>query len=47
VIDPRANADHGRETRGMISQPAPPFAGVVATDEELLIAGDTARVLAE
>jgi acetate kinase len=47
VIDPRANADHGRETRGMISQPAPPFAGVVATDEELLIAADTARVLAE
>ncbi|HIF98550.1 MAG TPA: acetate kinase [Myxococcales bacterium] len=44
-IDPAANAAHGRETGGLVSHPAPPFAGVVATDEEFLIAADTARVL--
>ena len=45
-IDASANAAHGHETQGMISHPAPPFAGVVATDEEFLIAADTARILA-
>ena len=44
-IDPEANVLHGGDSGGMISRAARPFAGVVATDEELLIALDTARVL--
>lgn len=42
VEDVEANADHGRQTGGRISVTGP----VVATDEELLIARDTARVIA-
>ncbi|MCS5635501.1 MAG: acetate kinase [Myxococcota bacterium] len=44
-IDPEANANHGKDTNGMIGRSGPPFAGVVSTDEELLIALETARVL--
>ncbi len=44
--DPQANAGHGRGTRGRISLPGPVLALVVPTDEELLIARDTARVIA-
>ncbi len=44
--DAQANADHGRHTGGRISQPGPVLALVVPTDEELLIARDTARVIA-
>jgi acetate kinase len=44
--DVQANAVHGRRTRGRISQAGPVLALVVPTDEELLIARDTARVIA-
>lgn len=44
--DVQANADHGRRTGGRISHAGPVLALVVPTDEELLIARDTARVVA-
>ena len=44
--DVAANADHGRHTGGRISLAGPVLALVVPTDEELLIARDTAHVLA-
>jgi acetate kinase len=47
--DASANADHGRRTGGRISVvtgSSPVLALVVPTDEELLIARDTARVIA-
>jgi acetate kinase len=44
--DVQANADHGRRTGGRISLAGPVLALVVPTDEELLIARDTARVIA-
>jgi acetate kinase len=44
--DPEANARHGRDTGGRISRPGPALALVVPTDEELLIARDTARLIA-
>jgi acetate kinase len=43
--DPEANAVHGRATSGRISRPAPVQALVVPTDEELMIARDTARLI--
>jgi acetate kinase len=43
--DARANAGHGRQTGGRISVAGPVLALVVPTDEELLIARDTARVI--
>ncbi len=44
--DADANAQHGRATGGRISTPGPVQAMVVPTDEELLIARDTARLIA-
>jgi acetate kinase len=44
--DVEANAEHGRHTGGRISLGGPVLALVVPTDEELLIARDTARVIA-
>jgi acetate kinase len=44
--DPEANAAHGRATGGRISRSAPVQALVVPTDEELMIARDTARLIA-
>jgi acetate kinase len=44
--DVEANAEHGRNTGGRISLGGPVLALVVPTDEELLIARDTARVIA-
>ncbi|HYB49231.1 MAG TPA: acetate kinase, partial [Streptosporangiaceae bacterium] len=44
--DAGANAGHGRATRGRISTDGPVLALVVPTDEELLIARDTARLVA-
>jgi acetate kinase len=44
--DPVANARHGRDTSGRISRPGTTLALVVPTDEELLIARDTARLIA-
>ena len=43
--DADANAAHGRQTGGRISPAGPVVALVVPTDEELLIARDTARVI--
>ena len=44
--DPEANARHGRDTSGRISRPGPALALVVPTNEELMIARDTARLIA-
>jgi acetate kinase len=44
--DAEANAQHGRATGGRISKPGPVQALVVPTDEELVIARDTARLVA-
>src|SRR5215471_348958 len=44
--DARANARHGRDTRGRISPVGPVVAMVVPTNEELMIARDTARLTA-
>jgi len=44
--DPAANARHGRDTGGRISPDGPVLAMVVPTDEELMIARDTARLIA-
>jgi acetate kinase len=43
--DPAANAGHGRATGGRITLPGPVQALVVPTDEELMIARDTARLI--
>ena len=43
-VDPGANADSGRSSAGRISLPGPVTALVVPTDEELLIARDTAAL---
>jgi len=45
--DPEANAQHGRATGGRISPHGPVLALVVPTDEELMIARDTARLAAD
>ena len=45
--DPVANARHGRSTGGRISRPGPVQALVVPTDEELMIARDTSRLIAD
>ena len=44
--DTEANARHGRDTGGRISPEGPVLALVVPTDEELMIARDTARLIA-
>jgi len=44
--DAEANALHGRSTGGRISRPGPVQALVVPTDEELMIARDTTRLVA-
>jgi len=44
-LDAEANAQNGNPEDGRISRGGPPFAGVVPTDEEWLIALETARVL--
>jgi acetate kinase len=44
--DPQANAGHGRDTGGRISRPGATVAMVIPTDEELMIARDTARLIA-
>ena len=43
--DAGANARHGQGTRGRITAPGPVQALVVPTDEELMIARDTARLI--
>ncbi|MFQ5417802.1 MAG: acetate/propionate family kinase [Myxococcota bacterium] len=44
-LDEARNAVHGLASGGVISRPGPPLALVVATNEELLIARETAAVL--
>jgi acetate kinase len=44
--DPEANAGHGQSTGSRISRPGPVQALVIPTDEELMIARDTARLIA-
>lgn len=44
TIDPEANASHGRGQRGRITTGSRPQALVVATNEELMIAMDTAEI---
>jgi len=44
--DTEANARHGRDTGGRISPDGPVLALVVPTDEELMIARDSARLIA-
>jgi len=44
-LDEQRNADHGRASGGIITRPEPPLALVIATDEEQLIARETAAVL--
>jgi acetate kinase len=46
ATDAEANADHGRHTGGRVSLAGPVVALVVPTDEELMIARDTGRVIA-
>ena len=43
--DPAANAAHGRASGGRISLPGPVQALVIPTDEEFMIARDTARLI--
>jgi acetate kinase len=46
TIDPAANMKHGRETNGRITVESKPQAVVVPTNEELMIALDTAEIIA-
>jgi acetate kinase len=45
VIDPRANEVHGRGLDGRITRSTSPMAAVVKTNEELMIAMDTAEIV--
>ena len=44
-LDKVRNRDHGASSGGLIVSEGPPYAMVMATDEEWLIALETARVL--
>jgi acetate kinase len=46
TIDPAANLKHGKETNGRITVESKPQAVVVPTNEELMIALDTAEIIA-
>src|SRR5512138_3619487 len=46
TIDPAANLKHGRETNGRITNETKPQAVVIPTNEELMIALDTAEIIA-
>ena len=45
-LDPEANATHGRERNGRITVSHQPMAAVIPTNEELMIALDTATIIA-
>ncbi|MFP8875391.1 MAG: acetate kinase [Myxococcota bacterium] len=45
ALDPTRNCNHGASSEGLVVAGGPPFALVVPTDEESLIALETARVL--
>ena len=44
-LDPRANEVHGRTLDGRITRSTSPMAAVIATNEELMIAMDTAEII--
>jgi acetate kinase len=46
TLDPHANELHGQATRGRITRTTSPMAAVIATNEELMIAQDTAEIVA-
>jgi len=46
ALDAHANAFHGKALRGRITRSTSPMAAVVATNEELMIAKDTAEIAA-
>jgi len=45
ALDPHANEFHGRALNGRITRTTSPMAAVIATNEELAIAMDTARIV--
>jgi len=45
--DPLANENHGADTKGIISNELNPCAIVIKTDEEIVIARDTARLMSD
>jgi acetate kinase len=45
ALDPAANAVHGRMTSGRITRSTSPMAAVIPTNEELMIAMDTAEIV--
>jgi acetate kinase len=46
ALDPHVNATHGRAQRGRITRSTSPMAAVIPTNEELMIATDTAEIVA-
>jgi acetate kinase len=47
ALDDQANALHGKPLKGRITRTTRPMAAVIATHEELMIAMDTARIVAD
>jgi acetate kinase len=45
ALDPHVNQTHGRAQRGRITRTTSPMAAVIATNEELMIAMDTAEIV--
>jgi acetate kinase len=45
ALDDEANAVHGKAMRGRITRTTSPMAAVIATNEELMIAMDTAEII--
>ncbi len=45
ALDPHVNESHGRAQRGRITRSTSPMAAVIATNEELMIAMDTAEII--
>ncbi|MGE5413368.1 MAG: acetate/propionate family kinase [Syntrophomonadaceae bacterium] len=46
AIDPHVNLSHGKAQRGRITRTTSPMAAVIPTNEELMIAMDTAEIIA-
>ena len=45
ALDPHVNQSHGKAQRGRITRSTSPMAAVIATNEELMIAMDTAEII--
>ncbi len=45
ALDPHVNESHGKAQRGRITRSTSPMAAVIATNEELMIAMDTAEII--